>query len=192
MSSSKTIKLDGHTNSRGKVCVVCLGKSKFKLTPNLISQLNQFTQIFDKISSDDERAPSAICGACRHLLQDKVKGKGQNKTFKFPLDFRVESNVIIVEKSEGACVCTICKIASGLDGVFSKTNQPKNSGPKKSSKVESKKLCDECLGVFSPGISHVCNDHTTLENLKLFLQRKLRVLPKELENYQFYMGQNYQ
>ena len=147
MSSSKTIKLDGHTNSRGKVCVVCLEKSKFKLTPNLISQLNQFTQIFDKISPDDERVPSAICGACR----------GQNKTFKLPLDFSFESNVIIVEKSEGACVCTICKIASGLDGVFSKTNQPKNSGPKKSSKVESKKLCDECLGVFSPGISHVCN-----------------------------------
>ena len=32
--------------------------------------------------------------------------------------------------------------------------------------------CDECLGVFSPGVSHVCNDHNTLEKLKLFQQRK--------------------
>ena len=86
-----------------------------------------------------------------------------------------ESNVIIQKSSnETACVCSICKIASTFDGAFIKSNQPKKTGPKKSSNVKSeeKKLCDDCLSVYAPGFNHVCNDHTTLENLKRFHERK--------------------
>ena len=36
MFPSKQIKLNNHAICREKVCVVCLGKSEYKLTPNLI------------------------------------------------------------------------------------------------------------------------------------------------------------
>ena len=66
---------EGHSVCRGKICVVCLEKSKRPLTPNLINELKKFTNIFEKISPEDERVASGICDPCRNLLRLKIKGK---------------------------------------------------------------------------------------------------------------------
>ena len=127
MSLSKDLYKNGHTINRPKLCVVCLGKSKQNLTPNLIEQLKQFTSLFDNISPYDERVPSGICENCRNVLRDKAKGKGQNKQFKIPPDFCFTSIIINVSESnsELTCDCYLCTVVSTLYGSFSKINQPK-------------------------------------------------------------------
>ena len=155
MSTSKQSVNDSHLRSRGKICVVCHRKSKQNLTPNLIDGLKQFTSIFDDISPNDERVPTAICDVCRKLLGEKMKGKGQHKNFKIPSDFSFASNDVIVSEtnSEVACCCYICKLVKSLYGSFTKTLQPKKLFKTKK-KDEEKRLCKKCLSI-SQGITLV-------------------------------------
>ena len=78
---------EGHSIYRGKICVVCLEKSKRPLTSNLINELKKFTNIFEKISPEDERVASGICDPCRNLLRLKSKGKNETKDFRIPSGF---------------------------------------------------------------------------------------------------------
>ena len=177
MSPSKKPNQDGHTISRGKIYIVCLGKSnRPNITPSTITLLHEHTSIFDDVSPSDERVPTGICPKCRWLLGEKKKGKALDKSFQIPIDFKYITNVIIKKNDLGICECTLCKIATSFDGTFTQTYQPKKSckvEKKTPSRVtEEKRLCSECLSVIGKGFTHICNDHTTLENLKILQQQK--------------------
>ena len=164
MASLKQLGKDTHTINRGKICVVCLGKAKRTLTPNLIDGLNRFTSLFNDISPDDEKVPTGICENCRKLLKQKECGKAPDKDFRIPTDFTFNSVVNV--NSDHPCNCTLCKIALSVGGLFTKSNQPKKV-TKTEKPSEEKRLCGKCLSVMGKGLSHACNDHTALENLKL-------------------------
>ena len=171
MPPSKKSPQESHSNSRSKVCAICLGKAspKLSLTSNLISALKQFTSLFENIPPQDERVPSGLCEKCRYTLRLKMQGKGNDKTFNIPLDFNYTSVII----SKPTCNCKICTIAAALKGRFSKNNQPKSSKvSKKTTCPTLKRLCYDCLSVIGKGLEHTGSDTTTLENLKELHKRK--------------------
>ena len=152
---------------------MCLVKSKYNLSTNLIDGSKKFTTLFANISPYDERVPSGICDSCRNVLREKIKGKGQKKEFNIPIDFDFTSIVVkdLDSDSELRCDCYLSTIVSKLYGDFSKINKPKKL-TKVEKNTEEKRLCSKCLSIIAKGLSHVCNDHTALENLKLFQQQK--------------------
>ena len=176
-----------HAINRGKLCAVCLAKSKYNLSPNLIDGLKKFTTLFANISPYDERVPSGICDSCRNVLREKIKGKGQKKEFNIPIDFDFTSIVVkdLDSDSELRCDCYLSTIVSKLYGDFSKINKPKKL-TKVEKNTEEKRLCSKCWSIIAKGLNHVCNDHTALEN---YFSKKNPLLQKLLQFMSLNQGQ---
>ena len=168
---------EGHSVCRGKICVVCLEKSKRPLTPNLINELKKFTNIFEKISPEDERVASGICDPCRNLLRLKTKGKNETKEFRIPSGFNFVSSVFFPKtrsKLDTDCNCFLCNHARSFrvcSAQSSKYGVSKTAKKKKKSKVQEYR-CAVCLTLINKGINHDCTDTTLLESLKEIHEKK--------------------
>ena len=178
MSKAKQKSLhQGHSVCRGKICVVCLEKSKRPLTANLISELKKFTKNFEKILPEDERVASGICDPCRNLLRLKTKGKNETKEFRIPSGFNFVSSVFFPKtrsKLDTDCNCFLCNHARSFrvcSAQSSKYGVSKTAKKKKKSKVQEYR-CAVCLTLINKGINHDCTDTTLLESLKEIHEKK--------------------
>ena len=151
--------------SVSKICLICIRKSDRNVTANQIKELKKYSSIFDKISPEDPRVPTGICGDCRLLLQLKINKKGQDKEFKVPSGFSFQSDVIIPKTRSSDCVpcnCLICERAE-FKGKLQPLNQP--TAQTQSNKKDREYSCPKCFTLIGKRISHICNDSSALENL---------------------------
>ena len=87
MTPPKKKGLKGYEFARKKICVVCLRRSKKKLSQNYINGLKEHSKIFETLSAEDPRVPTGICDGCHTTLTLKMNGKGKDRLLKFPLNF---------------------------------------------------------------------------------------------------------
>ena len=174
----------GHNMSRQNLCVVCLKKSKRKLTKSLVCSLKEFTSIFKDISYDDKRVPTGICDLCYVILKSKLKGKAQNSEFKIPENFHFTDVIISKDSENKQCNCLLCELASvkgkSKTSLIESTKSLKID--EKSKSIPEKRLCPSCFSVLAKGFSHVCNDTTALDNL-ITLKEKKPVLAEAFAAY---------
>ena len=175
-----------HCQSRKKVCILCMQKSKEAITPGALKRIENL--ISDVIDFHDARVPQGICTTCRVSLIKREKSEladaPQLQLFNFSSIFVPR----FTRSSPLSCNCTICKIArSGAKN--SKTlkhplhlkpkrrgrpgsSKPKDLQDRQQSSVPSvEKHCPQCLCVIGRGKRHRCSDQTLSENVLLLAEK---------------------
>lgn len=160
--------MNKHESSKTKICRWCCSKvGKIRLESNNLrdTKLGElYTQFFEAIDVSEENRPYVICNTCKFYLFKKSAGK---LSLKIPVrfDWATIRNTRLRTCSE-LNQCSMCTESSrfgprnqaSITIIHQKQGRPAIRTPQKILKV-----CNKCMSIIRPGISHICLK-TTLKN----------------------------
>ena len=158
-----------HNENREKVCIVCLDKGSYNITPVIVDRIR--TYFLENYDPDDDCCPAAICAKCRSDLQNISTGKKSVAILPDVFDFsQILPHVRVLRSNpHPICDCFICETAR----TKAKTVNIRQKGRPRSvprdvfpaSEKAVAKLCTACKGVIHRGVSHKCNVTTLRSNM---------------------------
>ena len=158
-----------HDENRLAVCLLCFQKSKemTKITTNLQETIN--LHFLDGYDSNDARLPGALCGNCRHIVQEYKNGRFDKQITVYDYS---EIGIMPrpITRSGLQCFCKICEI--GRSNFLNKRVTKKSPGRPSTGKTSNTqsppkpiRICSFCLTKLSRGKPHECCKLTRHNNL---------------------------
>lgn len=160
-----------HDENRLAVCLLCMNKTKemTKITTNMQETINIY--FLEGYNSDDIRLPSALCGNCRHIVQEYRGGKFVKKIEVFDYS-EIGTMPRPITRSGVQCQCKICEVGRSN---FLTIGQARRKSPGRPSTDNNLghsqsppkpiRICSFCLTILSRGKPHQCDKYTRHHNL---------------------------
>ena len=169
-----------HDQCRHKVCVVCLGKAKGKITPRLKELI--VNHVFDGYIWNMDHLPCAICDTCRISL-GTCNNPDPRKRIPMPKKcdhVQLLHKIVTCDITSTCCTCDICESAKAKGGSAANKSSTKQSRGRPS-RTQTKKpvtmtLCSVCKGTRKRFVTHKCNEIEKYKNVQQLLSPKSQEL----------------
>ena len=188
-----------HTLMQESVCMCCFTKPKKglrfalrKISDTIAGQLKEHV-LKDYGEVDKETGkfcinkkwgwlPTVVCDSCRKRLRDgsKVYFEGLLRGVNSNNYSDLTEPRPLTRATDGVCTCSVCTIGRHTGTEHKRhSDEAKNAPYQKANSTHSGagatphpiKVCSECLGPFTPGVSHRCNSTSTRENVTKILDQ---------------------
>ena len=162
-----TSALQGHTECRTKVCVVCYKKGK----RNISSELSFIqSHLIEGYTTDNLDFPCALCDHCHAVLNERI-----NNDCAIFSTSQIASydpgRPLLLRNALMSCDCKICKVAK--NNIFPKKKQKRGRPKSLTEEAETPpavvNICSKCFSPVGKGHPHNCSRRSRVDNIHRLL-----------------------
>ena len=159
--------LQGHTECRTKVCVVCYKKGKRNISSSELSFIQ--SHLIEGYTTHNLDFPCALCDHCHAVLNERINNDCGNFSTTQIASYDPERPLLL--RNTMSCDCKICKVAKST--IFPKKKQKRGRPKSLTEEAETPptvvKICSKCFSPVGKGHPHNCSRRSKVDNIHRLL-----------------------